>query len=563
MTPDHSPAALRQYERAKFELAEILREISRQHVATHGSARPPFGEDEIAELLTRLAEDRFILLVAGRFSRGKTSLMNAILGLDRLPTGILPLTSVITSVAYGRPERVQLEKARGALPIDIPMEALAEHITERGNPGNMRRIRIAHVALPAEILRRGFHFVDSPGLGSGIRENSRTTESYFPEADAVIVVSGFDGPLTDDEMRALRTFAETGRPIFLVLNKQDLVQPGERAAVLSFAEERLRRFIPAGRLRIFSTSARDGLAASLTDDGTALAESGVGALRTELIRFLLEDKQRVFIAGFCDRIASLIGSEDSTEVHTLQARLARLREEWRGSADDPLQAPSAFIRDARMEECIFCARVHNALYEFLRKYQHELATNPEARETLAAARGLCEPHLRFYASMAADRDICLALTPLMNRVAGALAAAAAEGAGYGPSSGVTEHPLFIPSCELCSLQRDVELRVADRLLTEGPDVAALPTVCLPHLRWLTSHALNTPSAAGVPAALRDLLGALLRREGAAAERLAEDMQRYVLKLDGIRRALLTDEEERASRRALAFLTGARELYVRS
>jgi len=562
MMLDHSPAGLCQYERAKFELAEILREISGQHRLTHGSARPPFGEDDIAELFTRLAEDRFILLVAGRFSRGKTSLMNAILGLDRLPTGILPLTSVITSVAYGRPERVQLEKERGALPIDIPLEALAEHITERGNPGNARRIRIAHVALPAEILRRGFHFVDSPGLGSGIRENTRTTESYFPEADAVIVVSGFDGPLTDDEMRALGTFAETGRPIFLVLNKQDLVQPSERAAVVAFAEERLRRFIPAGRLRIFSTSARDGLAASLADDETALAQSGVGALRAELIRFLLEDKQRLFLAGLCDRVAGLMGGEDSTEAHALRARLASLREEWYGSADDSTRPPSRLIRDARMEECLFCARVRDALFELLRKYQHELATDPEARERLAAARGLCEPHLRFYASMAADRDICLALTPLMNRVAGALAAAAAEGTGHGPSRGTAERPLFMPSCELCSIQRGVELRVADGLVRAGPDVAALPTVCLPHLRWLTLHASSAAAAAPVPAALHDLLDALLRREGAAAERLAEDMQRYVLKRDGIRRALLTEEEERASRRALAFLAGARELYVR-
>jgi hypothetical protein len=39
---------------------------------------------------------------------GKTSLMNAILGIDRLPTGITPLTSVITSVAYGSEEKVVL-----------------------------------------------------------------------------------------------------------------------------------------------------------------------------------------------------------------------------------------------------------------------------------------------------------------------------------------------------------------------------------------------------------------------------------------------------------------------
>ncbi|MGH8317963.1 MAG: dynamin family protein [Steroidobacteraceae bacterium] len=558
---EHSPAGLREYEQAKFELAEILRVISGQREATGGLSRPPFGEDEVADLFTRLAEDRFVLLVAGRFSRGKTSLMNAILGLDRLPTGILPLTSVITSVAYGRPERVQLERERGGLRIDIPMEALADYITERGNPGNARRIHIAHVALPAEILRRGFHFVDSPGLGSAIQENTRTTESYFPEADAVIVVSGFDGPLTDDEVRALRAFSETGRPIFLVLNKQDLVPPPERAEVLAFARECLERFLPSGRLRIFSTSARDGLAASLAGDDAALAASGVGALRTELIRLLLEDKQRLVIAGLCARISSFIDTEGLSGASALKSRLICLREQWHGEAD-PAEAPSAFIRDARMEECLLCSRVHNALYEFLRAYQHQLATSPETRESLAAARGFCEPHLRLYAAMAAERDICLALTPLMKRVAGALAAAAAESAGYGPSVG-TAGTLLRPSCELCSIQRSVELRAAEALLKEGPDVAALPTVCLPHLRWLTAYVSDASPTAQVPSAYRDLLGALLRRQGAAAERLAEDMQRYALKRDGTRRSLLTEEEGRASHRAQDFLAGARWVYVRS
>jgi len=557
---DRSPTALREYEAAKFELAEILRVISDRRAAKHGSAQTPFGRDEIGDLFTRLAEDRFVLLVAGRFSRGKTSLMNAILGLDRLPTGILPLTSVITSVVYGRPERVQLEHEQGGLRTDVPMDALPDYITERGNPGNARQIRIAHVALPAEILRRGFHFVDSPGLGSAIRENSRTTESYFPEADAVIVVSGFDGPLTDDEVRALRTFAQTGRPVFLVLNKQDLVPPAECAEVLAFARERLKQIIPSGRLLIFSTSARDGLAATLAGDDAALASSGVGALRTELIRFLVEDKQRLFIATLCDRIASLIDDDGVEDADALHGRLAHLREQWHGGT--PAERAPLLIRDARMEECLLCARVHDALYEFLRQYQHQLATNPEARERLAAARGLCEPHLRLYAAMAAERDVCLALTPLMNRAAGALASAAAESGGHGTSVGAAER-LFVPSCELCSIQRSVEARVTEGLLSGAAAGTALPTVCLPHLRWVTRYVAGATSTGQAPGTWRDLLGALLRRQAAAAERLAEDMQRYVLKRDGIRRALLTEEEERSSARALAFLTGARHVSVRT
>jgi GTPase SAR1 family protein len=158
---------LRDYERVKFELAEILRAVPYQAERT----------GQLRELFARLAEDRFNLVVVGRFSRGKTSLMNALLGMDRLPTGVVPLTSVITTVGYGSEERVTLHYPGASLVTDIRLDQLPDYITERGNPGNRRGVSIAEAQLPAAILRRGFDFVDTPGLGSSIAENTRTTEA--------------------------------------------------------------------------------------------------------------------------------------------------------------------------------------------------------------------------------------------------------------------------------------------------------------------------------------------------------------------------------------------------
>lgn len=77
----------RRYETMKFELAHVLRSISVQ---------TPSDDDRHAaaqEALACLAEDRFNLVFVGRFSRGKTSLINALLGSDHLPTGLAPATS--------------------------------------------------------------------------------------------------------------------------------------------------------------------------------------------------------------------------------------------------------------------------------------------------------------------------------------------------------------------------------------------------------------------------------------------------------------------------------------
>src|SRR5579863_2908842 len=101
---------LREYESIKFELAAVIRSIGeRSGTRTEGLER------RLRDLSACLAEDRFNLVVMGRFNRGKSSLMNAILGTDRLPTGLVPLTSVITRVIYGSAERARVEFRDGGL----------------------------------------------------------------------------------------------------------------------------------------------------------------------------------------------------------------------------------------------------------------------------------------------------------------------------------------------------------------------------------------------------------------------------------------------------------------
>jgi Dynamin family len=131
---------LKAYEHVKFELAELIR--SGQLIASEGetdSNKRYEAEHPWRLLLTRLAEDRFTVVVAGRFSRGKSSLMNAVLGLDRLPTGIVPLTSVITYVRYGTSERVLLNYEGTRLRGEATLQELPDYVTEKGNPGNAKR----------------------------------------------------------------------------------------------------------------------------------------------------------------------------------------------------------------------------------------------------------------------------------------------------------------------------------------------------------------------------------------------------------------------------------------
>src|SRR5579875_3446181 len=121
---------LKEYEQRKFMLTEIVR--SAQEIKTEDRE----AASEASSLLARLAEDRFNLLIVGRFSRGKSTLMNAVLGGDYLPTGIVPLTSVITTVRYGSRKQVVLNFTNSGLSREVPLSQLAEYVTQKENPGN-------------------------------------------------------------------------------------------------------------------------------------------------------------------------------------------------------------------------------------------------------------------------------------------------------------------------------------------------------------------------------------------------------------------------------------------
>jgi predicted GTPase len=307
--------AIRRYDDLKLEVAAIAQ------AAMLRCAKGKDEEDERAfqQLLTRLAEDRFNLAVVGPFSRGKSSLMNAILGFDALPTGLLPHTSVITTVTYGPRERVLIRCEGWSFPQEIRLDHLEEYVTERGNAGNRRHVAVAEIQLPVEILRRGLHFIDTPGVGSAILANTDTTEKFLPEIDAAIFVSSFDSAVSEADIDFLARIRATVGVVFLVLNKLDLVSESEREEVVRFVRERCHRDPRIGPCALFPVSAKRGLEAKLAGDAEALACAGLPELEAALAHFLTTDKARQLGARITDRLIAGLRRQQATAEFLLAA----------------------------------------------------------------------------------------------------------------------------------------------------------------------------------------------------------------------------------------------------
>lgn len=536
---------LREYERAKFELADILR--AAQPFAQSG----PDGEKApFRDLFARLAEDRFNLAVVGRFNRGKTSLMNAMLGTTRLPVGVVPLTSVITTVTYGSREQVVIDFGRNRLPLHIDIEELPAYVTQRGNPENARGVWEARVQIPSELLRLGFQLIDTPGLGSSIVENTRTTEAFLPEADALLLVTSFESPLAEEELRLLRSEASVPGRVFLAVNKHDTVSTSERAEILDHIRSQLAG-VPAPPPQIFSVSARQALAAAEHNDQEQWAVSGVPALLERLEHFMTEERRSAFLDSMCSRVESLLIGTPGAALELRQVRELRQGMKQGASATGSV-ASAALARPNGFASCSVCRRVEREVFDFLCSFQNAIAAHQDERARFAAHGGLCDFHTWRYQSVASPQGTCLAYSEVLERYAAGLRDIVAAPDGASLSEALARLRPHEETCEICRVQASAEHAAVEELLAKIRDDNGFhPDVCMPHFQFILRRVDD-----------RETAHRLLRRQAESMDRISEDMRRYALKVDGVRTPLISQEENTAHQRGLMLLAGHRSVTGR-
>jgi GTP-binding protein EngB required for normal cell division len=304
--PPGDSESLRHYTDAKLAIAGQLRTLL--DLLKHRGDEAQIQRCE--ELLAKLAEDRFTIALLGQFKRGKSSLLNAIIGRDLLPTGILPLTSAITVLRFGSRERLVIYRKGLQSPVCDSIDTLGEYVTERHNPGNNKGVELVVIEIPLPFLRRGLEFVDTPGVGSAIQANTETTYSFLPKCDAVLFVTSADGPLSEVELELLRSIRRHAGKIFFIVNKIDLLLDKDEATkVMDFIKSRLSREMEISEVGVIPLSAKQALAAEREQPSDLLAQSGLPYLQDRLAHFLATDRQRLFLAMLAGRAHQLVTAE--------------------------------------------------------------------------------------------------------------------------------------------------------------------------------------------------------------------------------------------------------------
>ena len=227
---------------------------------------------QVRQLADRMQKQEMTLAVIGQFKRGKTSLVNRILGDDILPVGIVPITAAVTRIRYQQQDRAEepagAERSdaakepdaakgpnaakepdaaeqnaaahsarvwlRNGLCEEVPAQELHRYISEQENRNNELGVAEVELCTDADFLKDGLVLVDTPGVGSVHENNSQSAYDFARESDGVIFMLSVDSPINQIEIDFLRDTRRFAGKFYFVVNKIDIIDDEELQEYLDY-----------------------------------------------------------------------------------------------------------------------------------------------------------------------------------------------------------------------------------------------------------------------------------------------------------------------------------------
>jgi small GTP-binding protein len=276
--------------------------------------------------------------IVGEFNAGKSTFINALIGEDIAPTGVLPTTATLHHLRYA-PDRIARILFRpGADPPErlVPAADL-RNVLKSIDVDTVRRVEIL---VPIASLTR-VEILDTPGFNAPDERHAETARSAFEEADAIIWLLDAGQALKQSERLILEEAKAARLPIQILVNKVDRLDKAQIAKVMATVHESLKEIGIRSLAEPLALSARQALAGRL-GDAAALESSGWPAvqalLENDIIARSADLKERALRRRAAHVVKSLI--EDATKLET---------EETQKIDDEEKRAKACGLTAARLE----------------------------------------------------------------------------------------------------------------------------------------------------------------------------------------------------------------------
>ena len=247
------------------EFQTILNEIHKQMETS--AVKNSLGnlDWEISTLIDRFTtaiQGDFSLAVVGDFKRGKSTLINALLGAEVATTNVTPETIAINYIKYGTENKVEAVLEDGGRVTLAAKELFAEQL----EPILKQLPPVKHLETQTPIdWLQGISLIDTPGTGDIFQRFDRDILSILERADAVIFTISALSPLSLSEQNFLHLslLPQDFPKVFFVLNMLDCIRTDEEAQrLLDSVQTKINRLFPQARL--FGISGRDEFTRTLS-----------------------------------------------------------------------------------------------------------------------------------------------------------------------------------------------------------------------------------------------------------------------------------------------------------
>ncbi len=194
--------------------------------------------------ITKRRTEPFSLVVLGDFKRGKSTIINAILGKSIAPVNVAPETFTINSISYGETPSAEAVLSNGQrimLTADDLQRERLEKLT-RAFPDSLEYIDIHD---NAEILKE-IRIVDTPGL-SDLDCLDKQVQDYLVNADAIIYVASALSPFSESEQIFLASHIRpmSFSKLFVLVNMIDAMNTMEDIEkIINRVSERCELIVP-------------------------------------------------------------------------------------------------------------------------------------------------------------------------------------------------------------------------------------------------------------------------------------------------------------------------------
>lgn len=294
--------------------------------------------ESIEETLDKVANDSFEVAIIGEFKRGKSTLINAILGKEILPADVLPTTATLNRVTYGITPGVTVAYKDGNKE-DVEIDKLNDYVTKLSSESEQKAstVKEATIYYPTAYCKNNVDIIDTPGLNDD--ENmTEVTLSVIPQIDAAIFVIMAQAPFSEYERDFLENkmlISDIGRVIFAV-NCIDRCDEDDAERVIDSIGKRINTYVlekakkvmgedseefavykrKIGKPKVFGISAKQALKGKLKGDNELLERSNYPAFEAELERLLTQERGAISLQVQVSKVLSSI----SEIVKTIQLR---------------------------------------------------------------------------------------------------------------------------------------------------------------------------------------------------------------------------------------------------